>query len=127
MKAYSKKMKNKGFEYDLFSKYYEFNYKQCKYIIALDDTCCTLSRAKLLRGDIIMITKLIDNKFAAERIIPFNDLTRINELIIIKNNHKGIYYIDTDTIRWGYQGSVDNEFDLKNKQSLQTIIFKQLN
>ena len=53
--------------------------------------------------------EVLDKTIGAENIIPFKDIIRRNELIIIKNNHKGIYYIDTDTIHWGYKGVVDEE------------------
>ena len=57
--------------------------------------------------------EVIDNKFGAEEIIPFPywDISRENQLVIIKNNNIGIYYIDTDTIRWDYRGVVNDKTD----------------
>jgi len=86
--------------------YYEFVYNRHTYFIELEDTCCTLFCTKRV-GQIIGKAQVIDKKFGAEKIIPFKNITRRNELVIIKNNHKGIYNIDTDTIRWGYRGLVD--------------------
>lgn len=53
------------------------------------------------------LREIIDSKFAADKIIPFKDISRQNELIVIRNNQKGIYYIDRDFIRWGYKGAID--------------------
>ena len=49
--------------------------------------------------------KLID--IEADRIIPFANKNRKNEVFVIKGKEKGIYYIDTDTIRWGYKGKIE--------------------
>ena len=53
--------------------------------------------------------EIIDEKYGAEKIIPFKDIIRENQLVIIKNSNIGIYYLDTDTIRWDYRGVVDDE------------------
>jgi len=53
--------------------------------------------------------EIIGEPFGAEKIIPFKD--RENQLIVIKNNYTGIFNIDTNTIRWGYKGVVDEKID----------------
>lgn len=55
--------------------------------------------------------EIFDEKFGADKIIPFLDYLKQNQLIIIKNNNIGIYYINTDTIQWGYRGVVEDKID----------------
>ena len=88
-------------------KYYEFDHKGQIYYIFQKEDCCVLYNADF--------KKIIDEKFNAEKIIPFKDTARDNELIIIKSNNIGIYYIDTDTIRWGYKGAIDDNIDWFDK------------
>ena len=52
-----------------------------------------------------MMIDIID--IEADQIIPFADANRQNELIVIKGKDKGIYYFDTDCIRWSYRGKIE--------------------
>jgi len=97
--------------------YHEFGYKQYVYYIGLEDNSSTLYCVKWV-GQIIGITQVIDKKFGVEKIIPFKNIARQNEVIIIKGNHTGIYNIDTDTIRWGYKGFVDDRIDWVNNKKV---------
>jgi hypothetical protein len=106
--------------YDTENKmYHEFDYNRHTYFIELKDDCCTLYYVKRV-GQITRISQVIDEKFGAQKIIPMKNIARQNELIIIKNNHKGIFNLDTGTIRWGYKGTVDDRIDWINADDIFT-------
>jgi|GEM_PF-1102053 len=79
--------------------HYEHVCGEQTYHIISNGICCVLHDADF--------REIIGLRYAVDKIIPFKDESRQNELIIIKGNQKGIYYIDLDSIRWGYKGHVD--------------------
>ena len=80
--------------------YYEVYYKKQIYYIVRKNGYCALYNTDF--------EEIIDKKFGVDKIIPPKDITRQNELVIVKDHNKGIYDMDTDTIRWGYKGLVDD-------------------
>jgi len=85
----------------LRNNYYEHVCAEQTYYIVSKSTRCVLYDTDF--------RELIGLRFAADKIIPFKEINRQNELVIIKGNQKGIYYIDKDSIRWGYKGYVDEK------------------
>jgi len=55
---------------------------------------------------------LIGLEFEADYILPLFDFFR-DEVLIIRRNNKGIYNINSDTVRWGYKGNIDKSIVLE--------------
>ena len=87
----------------LGNNYYEHVCAEQTYYIVSKSTRCVLYDTDF--------RELIGLRFAADKIIPFKEINRQNELVIIKGNQKGIYYIDKDYLRWGYNGYVDEKIN----------------
>ncbi len=96
-----------------WKKYYEYScheyncHEHIYYIGMEDNDHCALYCAKSV-GQITGITPVIDKMFFLDKIIPCNDKNGRNEFFVVKDNSIGIYNIDTDSIRWGYTGTVED-------------------
>ncbi|MDR0828704.1 MAG: hypothetical protein LBN95_01135 [Prevotellaceae bacterium] len=87
----------------LLTEYCDLEYKKQRYFIVKTEKFYTLycDNAQVI----------IDENFEAENIIPFKNSKRDNELIIVKEKYTGIYNLDTNVIRWGYKGAVEDWLD----------------
>ena len=101
------KNKDEDFLYNYFRtdqyKYGTFNYQdRCFYVVM-----SILTKYMILYNSQKGV--LIGLEFEADQILPLFDFFR-DEVLIIRGKNKGIYNINSDTVRWGYKGNMAEKF-----------------
>jgi hypothetical protein len=85
---------------DVFCEYYKYDCDD-EYIVAKQGNTHILLDSNY--------RPLINASFKIDRIMPVADYGKSNEFLLTKGKHRGIYNIDTDTIRWGYVGQAQEK------------------